>query len=460
LSKLEAIVAHCPAVAASVSWVASSSEIIYRSPATSIDFDIVRQFVLDAEAINAFTESLTFEAKERRSGNNIVEAVAALSNTNGGVVLVGVKDKDAVGEDRIVGVPLAEHDSIVNQLQNLIPTAMPEVTAVRIPGKDRLILVLRVDADVVPHPVLVAGKVLYRVPGSSVPADRQRLLDLVARDASSGGQGNVAGRLAVPNYPWQPAQTSLWPREGETNWHQHTGELRVVGGLTLPNRIMDRPWLDTRAKEAAVEAFRLSPVEGSSAFTEPHSPWRTALGIEEARATAVRLAGSGTRTDAFPITLDGRAYLDLSGRSLSLLIALRWLRVDDRPSPLPLDVFYWVLLASLVSIYAICRDVARALDADEPNDIQPSEAWLTSDTRRVIDAVDISQFGRDSLGLPEGANFPSARPPTIELPDLDRLTRNWLTYWLLDIGTYDFEGWLAGLAIPDWIRFPTPDPLK
>jgi hypothetical protein len=146
LSKQQATVARCLAVAASVSRVASSSEIIYRGPLTSIVFDVVRQFVLDSEAINGFTESLTFEAKERRFGNNIVEAVAALSNTDGGVVLVGVKDKDAVGEDRIVGVPQAEHDSIVSQLQNLIPTAMPEVRAVGIPGKDRLILVLRVDA--------------------------------------------------------------------------------------------------------------------------------------------------------------------------------------------------------------------------------------------------------------------------------------------------------------------------
>jgi predicted HTH transcriptional regulator len=83
--------------------VASPSELIHSGPAANIDFDLVREFVLDAEATNMFTESLTFEAKERRDGNNVVDAVAALSNTDGGIVLVGVRDKDAVGADRLVG---------------------------------------------------------------------------------------------------------------------------------------------------------------------------------------------------------------------------------------------------------------------------------------------------------------------------------------------------------------------
>ena len=64
-----------------------SHQALYSGPLTDVDFDLVRQFVRDAEAANLFTESLTFEAKERKSGNNIAEAVAALSNTDGGIVL-------------------------------------------------------------------------------------------------------------------------------------------------------------------------------------------------------------------------------------------------------------------------------------------------------------------------------------------------------------------------------------
>jgi hypothetical protein len=71
--------------------MASSSELLHNGPAADVSFDLVRQFVVDAEAANMFTESLTFEAKERRHDNNVADAVAALSNTDGGIVLVGVK---------------------------------------------------------------------------------------------------------------------------------------------------------------------------------------------------------------------------------------------------------------------------------------------------------------------------------------------------------------------------------
>ena len=151
---------------------------LYAAPASEVTYEVVRQFVLDAEAQNAFTESVTFEAKEKKSGTNVAEAVAALANTDGGIVLVGVKDKDATGEDRIVGVPKGEHDSLASSLHHVIPQAMPEIIPVAMPGGEKLVLVLRIDADAVLHPVMVGGKVLYRIlPGDSMPggqADRRR----------------------------------------------------------------------------------------------------------------------------------------------------------------------------------------------------------------------------------------------------------------------------------------------
>jgi hypothetical protein len=70
---------------------------LYSAPASAVDYELVRAFVLSAEEADLFSESLTFEAKEKRNGSNVAEAVAALSNTDGGGVLVGVKDKDATG---------------------------------------------------------------------------------------------------------------------------------------------------------------------------------------------------------------------------------------------------------------------------------------------------------------------------------------------------------------------------
>ncbi len=426
----------------------SASEVLYRGPADRIDFQLVRQFVIDAEEANLFIESTTLEAKARRDHNNVVEAVAALSNTDGGVVLVGVLDNGAVGADRIVGVPQVEHDRITSQLNNLISTAMPEVIAVRIPNTERLVIVLRVNADAVPHPVVVAGKVVYRVPGHTIPADRQRIIDLVARDSVAGALGHTTGRMAVPTYPWQPNHIPLWPEDMEPGAEpvRAAGELRVVGGLTLPPRIVDRPWLDTRARRAAEDALNSSPLR-STPF------WQLQVyEIREARATTLRIGAE--RVDIGPAAVESAAYLSLSGRSLSLLFGLRWLRINQDFQPLRLDAFYWALLGSLVAVASTYRHVARALDAAEPSDLRAWEARLDSSTHSAFDVIEISQFPRDNRDKPEGANFPSARTLTTDLADLDQLARNWLTYWLLEIGTRNFERWLADLEIPHWLRVP------
>lgn len=247
--------------------MAVTSDLLYSVPAAEVNYELVRQFVLDAEVANLFTESLTFEAKEKRFDANVVEAVSALSNTDGGLVLVGVKDRDAIGEARIVGVPQSEHDALVTQLHSLIPNAMPEVIPVAKPGTDRLVLVLRVDADAVLHPVMVRGKVLYRLPGQKAPADRQRVIDMIARD--SAAQQAQSGPMQIPRPSWRPQDIPLWPEAatpyGDSQALASTvsGELRVVGGLTLPQRILDRPWMDTRAKQAAVDALNNAPLRNS-----------------------------------------------------------------------------------------------------------------------------------------------------------------------------------------------------
>ena len=58
---------------------------LYTAPASKVDYELVRAFVLSAEEASLFSESLTFEAKEKRDKSNVAEAVAALSNTDGGV---------------------------------------------------------------------------------------------------------------------------------------------------------------------------------------------------------------------------------------------------------------------------------------------------------------------------------------------------------------------------------------
>lgn len=431
--------------------VAVTSDRLYSVPAAEIDYELVRQFVLDAEAANLFAESMTFEAKEKRSAANVVEAVASLSNTDGGLVLVGVKDRDAVGDARIVGVPRSEYDALVNQLHGLIPNAMPEVIPIAKPDTDRLVLVVRVDADAVLHPVMVSGKVLYRLPGQKAPADRQRVIDMIARDNTA--QQTQSGRMQIPHPGWRPQDVALWPEvdspdgDGQAPPPTVSGDLRIVGGLTLPQRILDRPWLDTRAKQAAVDVLNNTPLRSSPLWSL--SPWL----LTQARAGSLQYESSKARNRV--VDAEARAYIRLTGRSLAVVIGFRWLKLEDgRPFKLDLMSFHEALLASMVTAASTCAHVAKSLDAATPSTPRLWEAWLTGDSDNVLNAVDISRFLRDGQQQTVRAFFPPTTVSANDLAHLDRAARDWLTYWLLEIGTRGFEELLAVEPIPGWIRWP------
>lgn len=163
----------------------------------------------------------------------------------------------------------------------------------------------------------------------------------------------------MPASPWNALQVSLWEDQADHDPRvTGTAELRVAGGLTLPHRIADRPWLGTPARQAALDALNSSPL--LAAPTWHLRPWETT----EARATTLHLrAGPDPES---PSAADGAAYLNLTGRTLSLVTALRWSVGTSRGPSLPLAVFYGALLSSLVSAAVTCRHVASALDAAEP----------------------------------------------------------------------------------------------
>jgi hypothetical protein len=421
---------------------------LYTAPAGEIDYELVRDFVVSAEEASLFSESLTFEVKEKLSKGNVAEAVAALGNTDGGVVLVGVKDKDATGEDRIVGVLKAEHDAVASSLHALIPEAMPEIIPVAIPGSDRLVLVLRVDADAVPHPVMVSGKVLFRVPGHSVPADRHRVLGLVARDQAA--RDAERGRTNVLSIPWQPTEIGFWPEHEDPI--RRAGALRVIGGLELPQRVLDQPWLDSAARQAALNALNNSPLRQSPEWSL--TTWDT----REARATHLRFFAGEVRSGTYRV--QGGAYLQLAGRKLSMLVSFRWTDAVGFRVAIGMELFYQALLGAMITIASTTRNVARAAGVAEPSDPLAWEAWLQpGNDLSVTDVVSISGLDRDGTddppaGDPRAGHFPEARAASTDVEDLDQLARDWLIYWLLDRGTRNFEGWVDSWDRPDFLRMP------
>ena len=72
----------------------------------------------------------------------------------------------------------------------------------------------------------------------------------------------------------------------------------------------------------------------------------------------------------------------------------------------------------------------------EPTDPLAWEAWLQpGNDLSVTDVVGFGGLHRASSDDPRTWHFPEARAAGADIEDLDELAPDWLTYWLLDMGT-------------------------
>jgi predicted HTH transcriptional regulator len=114
-------------------------------------------------------ESLTLEYKEKYTPG-LVKSVAAMANTYGGLILVGVTDHPGPG--RLAGVPEAAVVQVVNAChERLEPPWQPEIIPVPMmeDSAGRYVLVIRIDPARVPRPLLLDGAAPIRLRCRLVP---------------------------------------------------------------------------------------------------------------------------------------------------------------------------------------------------------------------------------------------------------------------------------------------------
>jgi len=338
---------------------------LYTALAGDIDYAAILSFVTTAEQTNAAAESRTFEFKEKLSRSNVAEAVAALANADGGLVFVGVTDTGA-GASRLVGVSLRDRDGIVNSLRQLLPhDAFPEVIDVRVEGSaDRLIVLLRVDADSVIHPVVVGGRVLIRYPGQSVPADREQIASLVRWTSTAGSERSVP----LAHMPLAGRDSALFPDDTPP----FSFQVRMIGSALLPPRAARRPWLNSAARDVVRQTLTASPLP-TELWHERPPPWGADVvrWIEDrATSTSARFVSETDPTLRNPTPANrGGMYVSLDHRTLRVLlgVGVRPERVvNDAPvEPAMIDLagLYDGLLGWLVTPVACVRSVALALGA-------------------------------------------------------------------------------------------------
>lgn len=136
-------------------------------------------------------ESLTLEYKEKYSPS-VVKSVAAMANSYGGLILVGVTDQPGPG--RLAGVPEQALVQIVNAChEQLEPPWQPEIVPVPLTAEagGRYILVMRIDAARAPRPLLISGAAPVRLQGRNATADRSRLAQLFSETLRRSGAADA-----------------------------------------------------------------------------------------------------------------------------------------------------------------------------------------------------------------------------------------------------------------------------
>jgi hypothetical protein len=435
------------------------SDNLFTVPVERIDFDAVCSFVLHMEKLNALTESVALELKTAPQGRNVVKAVAGLANADGGLVLVGVSEDDT-GKDRLVGVDPGTYDSIISQLRGLLGASVfnfVEPVAVTKPQTDQQILVIRVDADQAPRPVVVSGTVYVRMPGQTVPARREEIVRLVQDQRAANATADAAvPALAQHTAPTEPMRYPFWQGEPEPDL-----TIRIQADIWLPGRAAQRPWLSSDAKQAALRALQDSPIPDRILLEQVRQHEMAQSVWEFTQQHSVRLS---CKTRAFtqqqvtfrPLS-QAEAYVYREQRRLGVLLAVGFSDSGaDKQVHLTLANLYDCLLAAADATMKTCYAVADALDAGSPAKPGVLQGWLlpqnsSASPSGLTDRLVLHDWTRSKTAQPLSAHsLQPTVPDTGDLAELDSLVRAWLTFLWLDLGLSDFEPALDALATPAW----------
>jgi hypothetical protein len=150
--------------------------------ASMADLTIERIRALAARADQVESQTLEFK---REYSSSLLKSIAAMANTYGGMILVGVNDRAANGEDRVVGVDAQSAlDQIVSGCyEKFDPPWEPKFITVPLDdGSGRSVIVIKVDPNAAPRPLLMDMKAPIRLSGRNASADRDRLLALARED--------------------------------------------------------------------------------------------------------------------------------------------------------------------------------------------------------------------------------------------------------------------------------------
>lgn len=415
---------------------------LYTCAADKLDGGVVCEFVRNAIETRVQAESLLLEFKRQNDRENVVKALAAMANTDGGVVVVGV---DEASTDPFVGLRSKDVDALVQHIRSVLPDLMPEVLPVALPGRsDRLLLVLRVGADAADHPVVLNGRVMKRVPGQSGGARRDEIVALCHRAPESPLGTAMPGLHDV-------ARLRMWEAAADP-----LCEARVHALFSLPRHAVRRAYLGTPALRGAVEALEASPVPAGLRSDQMSHHERQECSWERSESASIRARFRANRSETNPRwrpAFEAAAYVALAGRLLDVVVAVSIEpRHDDSTSVGLGDLrnTHELLLGAAVTAIALGRRCAAEMEAGAP--LHPPRLGGSLAGEHSLSTLELPRRWvlEPRRTLSNAWILPSDYPADWSIDAVDAMVKEWLITPVFELGAIGFEDELPAMPLPHW----------
>ncbi|MFJ3861649.1 helix-turn-helix domain-containing protein [Streptomyces sp. NPDC090085] len=407
-------------------------------------------------------ESLTLEFK-REYSKSLLTTIAAMANTYGGLILVGVNDKVEPGTDRVVGTDAQETiDKVASGCREKFDPPW-EPTFIPVPfddGSGLSVVVIRVDPSTAPRPLLIDLKAPIRLSGQNSTADRDRLLRLAREEPSANvlpmGQGLMASHLNSDNEgkptddfvlrtginlpmgeaaAWRPlSERSVDALAQALNGSALPGALRNLGQGAIDQFMGFRPLGHNRSRTARLvwQAVNRAPVE---------HPVEAIVTV-----SLPQIHDSASAAPVASITVDVISRICRYAGSLGTMSSEHHYPVPD------LAILCDGLLKALVDPRVVA-EIARIADIDTVLVAQPRELHLIAD-QPVVDLL--SSTGLQEIpgaGASFGGTFRANPALDLRVPaERQEQVDDWLRQLGLDAGLSGME------TLVERYRATTPPP--
>ncbi|WP_245156019.1 RNA-binding domain-containing protein [Nocardioides sp. 503] len=407
---------------------------IYTAPLEELGADQLRGFLDEQRRTRLFIENTTLELKRERTRHNVTTAIAAMANAAGGIILVGVDEHEPDFESA-PGVDAGEGVSLLEACHGtLSPRITPEITTVAIPGKDKVILVVRVEADPALWPVVKQGQVFVRNYGQSCAATHDQILLLVERRTSSARPSGTM--FAVSNVfasrmldgEDRTAAADLVVRAATAVYTRPLGSAPLVFGREV------RDALDQALQDSTIVRLGLQNLgRGASAAS-----LLTDLDGREWSSTRYRVTGV---RPGLPESQQIVMTVQRSGNQVAFALEahLRLPRLGDAQAPrVGRAEVALVLLCTLETIIFEMTPAIVQLAGGAPSHVDNLVCWVESQRGDGLSfALDFDRVDRPVPQDMRTWSFQLQRPE--DIADIARLVRDQLRVLYLDLGVDDDE---------------------